>query len=132
MTDRGKIRRIAYLALWALFLAFVELTYDPTETSDSEAIRSILFATVAVLALPASLIFVAAWMAIGMLLQLFDASPLDWLNGSIFASKEWFRLQFFLWWLLLLAASYWQWFHLLPSIVSVVKRRASQSRATRS
>ena len=104
MTNRGKIRRIVYLALWVLFLVFMELTYDPTETSDSEAIRSMLFATVTVLALPASLLFVAAWMGVGMVLQLFGASTLDWLNESIFASKEWFRLQFFLWWLLTLAA----------------------------
>ena len=132
MTDQSRIRRIVYLALWVLFLVIVELTYDSTETSDSEAIRSILFSSVTVLALPASLLFIGAWMAIGMVLQLVDVSALDWLNGSILASKDWFRLQFFLWWLLMLAASYWQWFHLLPRFVSIVRRQASQARVTRS
>jgi hypothetical protein len=130
MTDRAKIRRIAYAVFWLLLLIFVELFYDPTETSDSEAIRSMLFGFVAVLAAPASLIILVAWTGFVLLLQLFDSSALVDVMNTIIGSNEAFRLQYLLWWLLMFAASYWQWFYLLPKLLHALRRKTGSDRKT--
>jgi hypothetical protein len=124
MTNRAKIRRISYLALWLLLLIVVERFYDSSETSDSEAIRSILFGLVTLLALPGSIALIGAWIGVLALLQLLDESILGWLNTSVFASKEWFRLQVLLWWLLMFSISYWQWFVFFPMLL--LRRRSGR------
>jgi hypothetical protein len=130
MTNRAKVRRIAYTAFWLLLLIFVELFYDPTETSDSEAIRSMLFGFVAMLAAPASLIILVAWTGFVLLLQLFDSSALIDLTNTVLGSKEAFRLQYLLWWLLMFAASYWQWFYLLPKLLHALRRKSGHDPKT--
>ena len=133
MADRmrvlGLASKIAYVAVWLAMLIFVEVFYDSTETSDSAELRAILFAILSLLALPISLIVLGMLMVAAMFAPMLDASILDAFNNSVLVSSEWFRLQFFLWWLLMFAASYWQWFRLFPWIFVVVRRWISRDRA---
>ncbi len=131
MVDRRRVLsigiRIAYAVVWLLLLIYVESSYDSTETSDSEKLRSILFTFVTFLALPSSLVILGLMAALGMLVPLLDASTLDAFGRSVLVSKEWFRLQFFLWWSLMFAVSYWQWFRLVPKFLSKLQRWLGRS-----
>jgi hypothetical protein len=113
--------KIAYIAVWIALLALVILTFDH-RTADGEA-QAVLLSIIAALGAPIS---VVAMGAASVMLWLFPGLPrlIDALADTPFLSNDpaWFKLQFSFWWLLALAASYWQWFWLLPRFASIFRR----------
>ena len=114
-------RKIAYVAVWITLLALVILTFDH-RTAYGEA-QAVLLSIIVVLAAPISVVGMCAASAI---LWLFPGLQglMDVLADTPFLSNDpaWFKLQFSFWWLLTLASSYWQWFWLLPRLVSICRR----------
>ena len=114
-------RRIVYLAVWTALLVLVVLTFD-YRAADGEA-QVVLLAIIIVLAVPIS---VLALCVVYTVIWLFpDLPPLiNALGDTPLLSNDpaWFKLQFSFWWLLALAASYWQWFRLVPRLLSILQR----------
>jgi hypothetical protein len=113
--------KIAYIVVWIALLALVILIFDH-RTADGEA-QAVLLSVIVVLAAPISV--VGLWAA-SAILWLFPGLPrlMNVMADTPFLSNDpaWFKLQFSFCWLLTLAASYWQWFWLLPRLVSICRR----------
>ncbi len=113
--------KIAYIVVWIALLGLVILTFDH-RTADGEA-QAVLLSIIVVLAAPISVVGLGAASA---MLWLFPglSSLMTALADTPLLSNDpaWFKLQFSFCWLLALAASYWQWFWLLPRLFVICRR----------
>jgi len=110
-------RRIAYVTVWLLLLGFV-LTRGEVEDSA----KFLMLSVVEFAAIPISYIFMGTVaLAISLLpdgvRSVLGVNILQFVNEDLS-----FKAQFFLWWLLMLSLSFWQWFYAFPKLKAVLRR----------
>ncbi len=102
-------RKIAYAAFWVLLLAVTLESFIHPEAD--EKTRAVMFGIVILFAAPISFIPVFFIYAISWLAP--DAHSA--IETVLFGDR---MIQLLLWWLVMFAGSYWQWFHLFPTLMS--------------
>ena len=112
-------RRIAYMAFWLAILAWV-LTSDWRE-ADGVA-QMVVFTFLLFLTAPVSIVVSCGLFVLGLLLPDAERILIETIaGGSLMVSDpQWFKIRFSIWWLLLIGASYWQWFWLTPKLLSIL------------
>lgn len=110
--------RLIYALPWIVVLLYVML-----QTDIEDEAKFLLFFVIELMAFPISFVVmftVAANARFAMWLMdngIFVPNVVQFVHTEMS-----FKTQFFVWWLILFALSYWQWFYVVPRIVALTRR----------
>jgi uncharacterized membrane protein len=102
-------RKIAYAAFWVLLLAIALESFAHPEAD--EKTRAVMLGIVMLFAVPISFIPMFLVYAINWL----PSDTATTIEAVLFGDSI---VHLLLWWLVMFAISYWQWFHLFPKLMS--------------
>jgi hypothetical protein len=114
--------KAAFAAPWLLVLGWGLLS--DFSAADGE-MQVLAFALLTIADLPISMIFMGIIKVMDLVVshELLGSDFSELWSESIFMSgeRDWFKLKFFLWWLVTFTSAFWQWFYLLPRMVRALR-----------